>query len=272
MSSPWCTLMVSMITTRFLAVVSLLTLSCHGQGLEFIKSHYTKYEFQIPMRDGKRLFTSVYVPKDTSEKYPIMLDRTPYSVSPYGVENYKTSLGPSEKFAREQFIFVYQDVRGRYMSEGDFVNMTPHRAVKRGPADIDESTDTYDTIEWLVAPHPQQQRQRRHVGHLVPGLLHLGGHHRRASRAQSRFAAGAHRRLVHRRRFPSQRRALPAAHVPFLFELRPAAPRAHPAARRRRPTLRAHPAGWLQLLPRARAARQHQREVSSRTTSPSGTR
>ena len=88
--------MVSMITTRFLAVVSLLTLSCHAQGLEFIKSHYTKYEFQIPMRDGKRLFTSVYVPKDTSQKYPILLDRTPYRVSPYGVENYKPALGPSE--------------------------------------------------------------------------------------------------------------------------------------------------------------------------------
>ena len=153
------------------------------------------------------------------------------------MENYKTSLGPSEKFAREQFIFVYQDVRGRYMSEGDFVNMTPHRAVKRGPADTDESTDTYDTIEWLTQAHPQQQRQRRHVGHLVPGLLHLRRHHRRAPRAQGGLPAGAHRRLVHRRRFPSQRHALPAAHVPLLFELRPSAPRAHPAGRRRHTNL-----------------------------------
>ena len=133
-----------MITTRRLAVFSVLALSCYGQGLEFIKSHYTKYEFQIPMRDGKRLFTSVYVPKDAGQKYPIMLSRTPYSVSPYGVENYKTALGPSEKFARDLFIFVYQDVRGRYLSEGDFVNMTPHRDVKRGPQDTDESTDTYE--------------------------------------------------------------------------------------------------------------------------------
>jgi uncharacterized protein len=135
-----------MITTRRLAVLAFFALSCYGQGLEFIKSHYTKYEFQIPMRDGKHLFTSVYVPKDTGAKYPIMLTRTPYSVSPYGVENYKTTLGPSEKFAREQFIFVYQDVRGRNMSEGEFVNMTPHRDVKHGPQDTDESTDTYDTI------------------------------------------------------------------------------------------------------------------------------
>src|SRR3954447_13418731 len=119
--------MVSMITMRRLVVSSALACCCYGQGLEFIKSHYTKYEFQIPMRDGKKLFTSVYVPKDTTEPYPIMLDRTPYGVSPYGTDNYKTTLGPSEKFAKENFIFVYQDVRGRYMSEGEFVNMTPHR-------------------------------------------------------------------------------------------------------------------------------------------------
>ena len=123
---------------------------CCGQGLEYIKSHYTKYEYLIPMRDGKKLFTSVYVPKDAAEKYPIMLDRTPYSVAPYGVDSFKTALGPSEKFAREGFIFVYQDVRGRYLSEGEFVNMTPHRDVKRGPQDVDESSDTYDTIDWLI--------------------------------------------------------------------------------------------------------------------------
>ena len=91
-----------MITTRRLAVLWLFALSCYGQGLEFIKSHYTKYEFQIPMRDGKHLFTSVYVPKDTHEKFPIMLSRTPYSVSPYGVENYKTALGPSAVSTRRR--------------------------------------------------------------------------------------------------------------------------------------------------------------------------
>ena len=168
------TLMVSMITTRCLAVL-FLALSCYGQGLEFIKSHYTKYEFQIPMRDGKRLFTSVYVPKDTSETYPIMLTRTPYNVGPYGVENYKTSLGPSDKFGREQFIFVYQDVRGRYMSEGDFVNMTPHRPVKRGPQDTDESTDTYDTIEWLVKHVPNNNGKVGMWGISYPGFYTSAG-------------------------------------------------------------------------------------------------
>ena len=91
-----------------------------------IPEHYTKYEFRIPMRDGKRLFTSVYVPKDASKQYPFLMQRTPYNVGPYGVDNYKTRLGPSEAFDRAGYIFVFQDVRGRYLSEGDFIEMRPH--------------------------------------------------------------------------------------------------------------------------------------------------
>ena len=113
---------------RRLFLVLLLVSGCFAQGVDYIKAHYTKYEYRIPMRDGKRLFTSVYVPKDDSQKYPIMLDRTPYNVAPYGDDAFKASLGPSEKFAKEGFIFVYQDVRGRYMSEGEFVNMRPQIA------------------------------------------------------------------------------------------------------------------------------------------------
>ncbi|HWD98326.1 MAG TPA: CocE/NonD family hydrolase [Bryobacteraceae bacterium] len=120
------------------------------QLLEYTRSHYTKYEYRIPMRDGAHLFTAIYVPKDDSHKYPIMLERTPYSVGPYGVDNYRGLLGPSEQFTREGFIFAYQDVRGRYLSEGTFVDMRPHRATYSGSKDIDESTDTYDTIDWLV--------------------------------------------------------------------------------------------------------------------------
>jgi putative CocE/NonD family hydrolase len=164
-----------MITMRRVVVSSVFACLSYGQGLEFIKAHYTKYEFQVPVRDGKKLFTSVYVPKDTSEPYPIMLDRTPYSVSPYGTDNYKTSLGPSEKFAKENFIFVYQDVRGRYMSEGDFVNMTPHRAVKRGPQDTDESTDTYDTIEWLIKNIPNNNGKVGMWGISYPGFYTSAG-------------------------------------------------------------------------------------------------
>ena len=113
-----------------------------GQGLEFIQANYTKYEYLIPMRDGNKLFTAVYIPKDTSEQYPVMLTRTPYSVSPYGADNYRERLGPSEIFGKEKFIFVYQDVRGRNRSEGEYMNVRPHNPAKKVPSDVDESTDT----------------------------------------------------------------------------------------------------------------------------------
>ena len=91
--------------------------------LEYTRSHYTKYDYRIPMRDGVKLFTSVYVPKETSTPYPIMMQRTPYSIAPYGVDNYRPVLGPSDTFTKEGFIFVYQDVRGRYLSEGKFIDV-----------------------------------------------------------------------------------------------------------------------------------------------------
>ncbi|MGI8923082.1 MAG: CocE/NonD family hydrolase [Fimbriimonadales bacterium] len=108
---------------------------------------YTKREVQIPMRDGVKLFTSLYIPKDTKQKYPFMMVRTPYSVGPYGTSFGR--LGPSPEFAREGFIFVNQDVRGRYMSEGEFQWMTPYIPNKK-PGQVDESTDTWDTIDWLL--------------------------------------------------------------------------------------------------------------------------
>src|SRR5438445_6434967 len=86
-----------------------------AQGLEYVKAHYTKYEYRVPMRDGVRLFTAVYVPKDDSQTYPVLLTRTPYSVAPYGADQYKDNLGPSPAFAKEGYIFAYQDVRGRMM-------------------------------------------------------------------------------------------------------------------------------------------------------------
>jgi putative CocE/NonD family hydrolase len=119
------------------------------QQLEYARSHYTKFDYRIPMRDGVKLFTSVYVPKDTSHSYPIMMQRTPYSVAPYGIDNYRPVLGPSELFTKEGFIFVYQDVRGRYLSEGTFIDVPVHRTHLSGK-ESDESTDTYDTIDWLV--------------------------------------------------------------------------------------------------------------------------
>src|SRR5579871_4093610 len=139
-----------------------------------IKATYTKYEYEIPMRDGVKLFTSVYVPKDTSQQYPIMMQRTPYSVGPYGVDRYRGTLGPSELFSKEGFIFAYQDVRGRYMSEGVWEEVRPHKDVK-GPKDTDESTDTYDTIDWLVKHVPNNNGRVGMWGISYPGFYVSAG-------------------------------------------------------------------------------------------------
>jgi uncharacterized protein len=133
----------------FLAL-AIIPQVAEAQGLEYIKANYTKYEYKIRMRDGKRLFTAVYVPKDDSQTYPILLKRTPYSAKPYGTDQYPTNLGPSPLFGKEGYIFVYQDVRGRWMSEGEFVQMRPHRPNKKSRLEIDESSDTWDTVDWLV--------------------------------------------------------------------------------------------------------------------------
>ncbi|MEM9490769.1 MAG: CocE/NonD family hydrolase, partial [Myxococcota bacterium] len=115
------------------------------EGTDYARAHYTKEVHRIAMRDGVRLYTTVYRPKDRSTTYPILMFRTPYSSRPYGDDAYPRRLGPNPSYMREGFIFVYQDVRGAYMSEGTFVNMRPHKRDKRGPTDIDESSDTYDT-------------------------------------------------------------------------------------------------------------------------------
>jgi uncharacterized protein len=146
-----------------------------AQGVDYIRANYTKYEYEIPMRDGKKLFTSVYVPKAAGQTYPILLMRTPYSVAPYGEDVYRQSLGPSDKLAREGFIFVYQDVRGCHMSEGEFVNMRPHLDVKRSPQDIDESSDTYDTIDWLVKHIPNNNGKVGLYGISYPGFYTAAG-------------------------------------------------------------------------------------------------
>jgi len=135
-----------------------------------VKANYAKAEHRISMRDGVKLFTVVYSPKDTSKKYPIMLMRTPYSVGPYGADAYKVSLGPSQLFAKEGYIFVYQDVRGRFMSEGQFVDVRPHKEKKSAAADTDESSDTYDTIDWLVKNVPNNNGRVGMWGISYPGF------------------------------------------------------------------------------------------------------
>ncbi len=160
----FCTLAV------LLTILLIAPSRTRAQGGEQVKARYTKYEYQIQMRDGIKLFTAVYVPKDTSQRYPFLLTRTPYSVAPYGVDNYRPVLGPSEQFEREGFIFVYQDARGRYMSEGEFQQVRPFVPDKRSPKDIDESTDTYDTIEWLLKNIPNNNGRVGMIGISQPGF------------------------------------------------------------------------------------------------------
>ncbi len=117
-----------------------------------IRGNYVKHEVMIPMRDGVRLFTVIYVPQDSARPHPFVMTRTPYGVGPYGVETYPTRWSYIlEQYARDNYILVMQDVRGRWMSEGDFANVRPFIPTKTGPRDIDESSDTWDTIEWLIA-------------------------------------------------------------------------------------------------------------------------
>jgi hypothetical protein len=141
---------------------------------DFVKAHYTKYEYRIPMRDGKRLFTAVYVPKATAfddhGPYPFLMDRTPYSVGPYGEDNYPAHLGPSDEFEKGGYIVVYQDVRGRYMSEGTFVEMTPHIDEKKSPQDVDDASDTHDTIDFLLKNVPNNNGKVGIWGISYPGF------------------------------------------------------------------------------------------------------
>jgi uncharacterized protein len=139
---------------------------------EYVKESYTKREVYIEMRDGVKLFTSIYEPKDKSKTYPMVMQRTCYSVAPYGEDKLRGSLGPSETMMKEGYIFVYQDVRGRWMSEGLFDNMRPTLTAdeRRSNQDIDESTDTYDTIEWLLANVENQNGKVGQWGISYPGF------------------------------------------------------------------------------------------------------
>ncbi len=116
----------------------------------YIRLHYVKQEHMVPMRDGTLLHTAIFTPRDTTQSWPILMKRTPYSCAPYGIEKFPSSLGPSEHFVRAGYIFVNQDVRGRFLSEGKFEQVTPHVTDKKTASDVDESSDTYDTIEWLL--------------------------------------------------------------------------------------------------------------------------
>ena len=146
---------------------------------KYIRENYDKREVMVPMRDGVRLFTSIYTPEKKNQQYPILLNRTPYTVAPYGKDKdgkdqFKGSLGPDALFAREGYIFVYQDVRGRWMSEGKFQNVRPDIA-NNTPQQIDESTDTYDTIDWLIKNVPNNNGRVGTYGISYPGFYTSAG-------------------------------------------------------------------------------------------------
>jgi putative CocE/NonD family hydrolase len=138
----------------------------------WIVNNYIKMERQITMRDGIKLFTSIYVPKDNSEYHPILIERTPYSCKPYGENNWKDYWNSYLKtYLTEDYIMVTQDVRGRWMSEGEFVNVRPFNPDKKTNKDIDEASDTYDTIEWLLKNIPNNNGKVGVFGISYPGFF-----------------------------------------------------------------------------------------------------
>jgi hypothetical protein len=141
----------------------------------YVKTHYDKREYRIPMRDGVHLFTAVFTPKQAEGPLPFLLKRTPYGVGPYGEDVFPETLGPSPELLQDGYIFVLQDVRGRYMSEGEFTDMRPHLADKQGPEQTDESTDTWDTIAWLLEHVEGHNGKVGQWGVSYPGFYAVAG-------------------------------------------------------------------------------------------------
>jgi uncharacterized protein len=158
---------------KILFFLLLANLQAFAQNADstWIIQNYTKWEKMVPMRDGVKLFTSIYFPKDSLEKHPILLTRTPYSSAPYGENKMNSGLWESYrlKYAKEGYIFVVQDVRGRYMSEGEFVDVRPFNPNKKGK-EFDEASDTYDAIDWMINNIPNNNKQVGVVGISYPGF------------------------------------------------------------------------------------------------------
>lgn len=158
----------------------------------WVKENYYKWERMIPMRDGKKLFTAIYIPKDTTEKHPILMRRTPYSSSPYGESNFPDAFWNSyhRLYLREQYIMVVQDVRGRYMSEGEFEDVRPFNATKTGNT-IDEASDTYDAVDWLIKNVPHNNGNVGAFGISYPRVLCNNGGTKQSSGSKSGKPTGA---------------------------------------------------------------------------------
>lgn len=153
-----------------LFLLPLAAISQNAQDSAWIRDNYYKIERYIPMRDGVKLFTCFYIPKDTTEKHPILLKRTPYSCAPYGEENFQAFWNSYQRYyLRENYIMITQDVRGRWMSEGEFVDVRPFNATKKGN-EIDEASDTYDAIDWMIKNIPYNNGNVGTFGISYPGF------------------------------------------------------------------------------------------------------
>jgi len=142
-----------------------------SQDSAWIRENYYKIEKYIPMRDGIKLFTSIYIPKDTTERHPILMTRTPYSCAPYGLDKWpNAAAGFQRYYYREGYIIVTQDVRGRWMSEGQFVDVRPFIKDKKSNTDVDEASDTYDAIDWLIKNLPANNGRVGVKGISYPGF------------------------------------------------------------------------------------------------------
>ena len=163
------------------AVLSFSVIAQNSLDSAWIMDNYYKIERMVPMRDGVKLFTSIYIPKDTSEKHPFLLTRTPYSSAPYGEKSFKGFWNSYQRlYLRENYIIVTQDVRGRFMSEGEFEDIRPFNPNKKTNQEIDEASDTYDAIEWLVKNIPHNNEKVGVFGISYPGfyssMAALSGH------------------------------------------------------------------------------------------------
>ena len=136
---------------------------------DYLPENYVKTEHMVPMRDGVRLYTIVYAPKDDTKEYPVMLFRTPYSIGPYEPDRFRSPLGPTAEFDRDGYLFVFQDVRGKFRSEGEFEVIKPLARDRSGSGDVDESTDNYDTIEWALDYLPNDSGRVGQWGISYPG-------------------------------------------------------------------------------------------------------
>ncbi|MBL0183583.1 MAG: CocE/NonD family hydrolase [Chitinophagaceae bacterium] len=167
----------------FPALFLFLTLSLNAQNTDslWVRDNYYKIERMVPMRDGNKLFTAFYIPKDSSEKHPILFNRTPYTCQPYGEDKFNPRIYTTYwlNYLKEGYIIAIQDVRGKWMSEGDFVDIRPYNPNKKG-TEFDEASDTYDAIDWMINNIPGNNKRVGVFGISYPGfystMAALSGH------------------------------------------------------------------------------------------------